>query len=220
MGYSDQMMHLRFVFWAVLSLVFFFPVAQAEEHDWKSKSGNTVRAEFVFATEDSVTLSVKGKNFAVKMSLLSPESQALARKLAANSAVKVDPEAMVRGIAKAFAAKNYDAFRKFTCLGMEKDAFKQFMAMNDDRKVVRTWDPVRDDFQEKLVAEMQEAYEGILQEARDKGFDWSQAKIVECEYDGDVKAELRSGNVELDIHLDDCFLTPQGLLMFDAPRAR
>ena len=106
MGYSDQMMHLRFVFWAVLSLVFFFLVAQAEEHDWTSKSGNTVRAEFVFATEDSVTLSVKGKNFAVKMSLLSPESQALARKLAAKGVAKIDPPAMVRGIAKAFAAKN------------------------------------------------------------------------------------------------------------------
>ena len=211
---------LSYVFWAVFSLVLAFPVAQAEEHEWTSSAGKTVRAEFVFATDDSVTLSIQGKNVAVKMSFLSPESQALARKLAANSAVKVDPEAMVRGVAKAFAAKNYDAFRKFTCLGMEKDAFKQFMAKNDDRKVVRTWDPVRDDFQEKLVAEMQEAYEEILQEARDKGFDWSQAKIVECEYDGGVKAELRSGNVELDIHLDDCFLTPQGLLMFDAPRAR
>ncbi len=214
------MKYVSFAFWAVFSLVLAFPVAQAEEHDWTIKSGNTVRAEFVFATDDSVTLSIQGKSVAVKMSFLSPESQALARKLAANSVSKIDPPAMVRGIAKAFAAKNYDAFRKFTCLGMEKDAFKQFMARNDDRKVVRTWDPVRDDFQEKLVAEMQEAYEEILQEARDKGFDWSQAKIVECEYDGDVKAELRSGNVELDIHLDDCFLTPQGLLMFDAPRAR
>ena len=127
---------------------------------------------------------------------------------------------MVRGVAKAFAAKDYGAFRKFTCLGMGKDAFKQFMAKNDDRKVVRTWDPVRDDFQEELVVEMQKAYAEILQEAREKGFDWSQAKVVECEVDDDVKAKLRSGNVELYLHLDDCFMTPQGLLTFDAPRAR
>ena len=135
-------------------------------------------------------------------------------------ASEVDSEAMVRGVAKAFAAKDFEAFRKFTCLGMGKDEFKQFMAKNDDRKVVRTWDPVRDDFQEELVVEMQKAYAEILQEAREKGFDWNQAKVVECEHDDDVKAKLRSGNVELYLHLDDCFMTPQGLLTFDAPRAR
>jgi hypothetical protein len=135
-------------------------------------------------------------------------------------ASEVDSEAMVRGVAKAFAAKDFEAFRKFTCLGMGKDEFKQFMAKNDDRKVVRTWNPVRDDFQEELIVEMQKAYAEILQESREKGFDWSQAKVVECEQDDDVKAFLRSGNVVLHLHLDDCFMTPKGLLTFDAPRAK
>jgi len=135
-------------------------------------------------------------------------------------ASEVDSEAMVRGVAKAFAAKDFEAFRKFTCLGMGKDEFKQFMAKNDDRKVVRTWNPVRDDFQEELIVEMQKAYAEILQESREKGFDWSQAKVVECEQDDDVKAFLRSGNVVLHLHLDDCFMTPKGLLAFDAPRAK
>ena len=135
-------------------------------------------------------------------------------------ATEVDPEAMVRGVAKAFAAKDYEAFRKFTCLGMGKNEFKQFMTKNDDRKVVRTWNPVLDDFEEELIEKMQKAYSEILRETREKGFDWSQAKIAECEKNDDVKATLRSGNVVLYLHLDDCFMTPKGLLAFDAPRAK
>jgi len=132
----------------------------------------------------------------------------------------VGPEAMVRGVAKAFAAKDYVAFKKFTCFGMRKDEFKRFMAKNDDRKVVRTWNPIRNDFQEEMIIEMQKAYAEILQETREKGFNWSQAKIMECEQDDDVKAFLRSGNIALYLHLDDCFITPKGLLTFDAPRAK
>lgn len=132
----------------------------------------------------------------------------------------VGPEAVVRGVAKAFAAKDYQAFRKFTCFGMRKDEFKRFMAKNGDRKVVRTWNPIRNDFQEEMVAEMQKAYTEILQESHEKGFDWNQAKIIECEQDDDIKAFLRSGNIALYLHLDDCFMTPNGLLTFDAPRAK
>ena len=67
---------------------------------------------------------------------------------------------------------------------------------------------------------MQKAYAEILQETREKGFNWGQAKIMECEQDDDVKAFLRSGNIALYLHLDDCFITPKGLLTFDAPRAK
>ena len=132
----------------------------------------------------------------------------------------VEPEAMVGDVAKAFAAKNYSAFRRFTCLGMKKDDFKEFMVKNDNRKVVRTWDPVADDFQKELEGEMRSAFVEILDESLKKGFDWSQAKVVECERDDDVKALFRSGKVELSLHLDDCFLTPKGFLTFDAPRAK
>ena len=132
----------------------------------------------------------------------------------------IAPEAMVRGVVKAFAANDYEAFTKFTCFGMTKDEFKRFMAKNEDRKVVRTWNPIKDDFQEGMIIEMQKAYAEILQETREKGFNWSQAKIMECEQDDDIKAFLRSGNIALYLHLDDCFITPKGLLTFDAPRAK
>ncbi len=218
------MIRTKFLSFVLLTLLGTFQLpALAEELEWVSAKGNAIRAEFVSADADTVTIAMRGKTYVLKLADLSPESRALARKLATNAphsiASGVDHEAMVRGVAKAFAAQDYGAFRKFTCLGMGKDEFKQFMAKNDDRKVVRTWDPALDDFQEELIVGMQKAYAEILQEAREKGFDWSQAKVVECERDDDVKARLRSGKVELYLHLDDCFMTPQGLLSFDAPRA-
>ena len=131
-----------------------------------------------------------------------------------------DPREMVQGIVNALAANDYEAFTKFTCLGMKKEEFKQFMNDNGDRKVIRVWDRAKDDFQAELKSNMHEAFLEILEEAQEEGFDWVQAKVIECEFSDDVNAELVSGSAELSLHLDDCFVTPQGLLMFDAPRAR
>ncbi len=131
-----------------------------------------------------------------------------------------DPREMVQGGANALAANDYEAFTKFTCLGMKKEEFKQFMDDNGDGKVIRVWDRAKDDFQAELKTDMHEAFQEILEEAQEEGFDWSRAKVIECEFTDDVKAELVSGSVELSLHLDDCFVTPQGLLMFDAPRGR
>ncbi|MFP6659540.1 MAG: hypothetical protein VB853_15255, partial [Pirellulales bacterium] len=63
---------------------------RAEEHEWTNKAGMPVKAAFVSATEDTVTITAKGKTFVVKLSDLNPESQALARKL---SQPKADPRA-------------------------------------------------------------------------------------------------------------------------------
>ena len=131
-----------------------------------------------------------------------------------------DPREMVQGVANALAANDYEAFTKFTCLGMKKDEFKQFMDDNGDGKVIRVWDRAKDDFQAELKTNMHEAFQEILEEAQEEGFDWSQAKVIKCEFTDDVKAKLVSGSAELILHLDDCFVTPQGLLMFDAPRGR
>ena len=131
-----------------------------------------------------------------------------------------DPREMVQGIVNALAANDYEAFTQFTCLGMKKEEFKQFMNDNGDRKVIRVWDRAKDDFQAELKTNMHKAFQEILEEAQEEGFDWSQARVIECELSDDVKAELVSGSAELSLHLDDCFVTPQGLLMFDAPRAR
>ena len=131
-----------------------------------------------------------------------------------------DPREMVQGIVNALAANDYEAFTKFTCLGMKKEEFKQFMNDNGDSKVIRVWDRAKDDFQAELKTKIHEAFQEILEEAQEEGFDWSQARVIECKFSDDVKAELVSGSAELSLHLDDCFVTPQGLLMFDVPRAR
>ena len=56
-------------------------LAQAEEHEWTNKQGKTIKAGFVSATNESVTISMQGKTFVVKLADLSPQSRALAAKL-------------------------------------------------------------------------------------------------------------------------------------------
>ena len=131
-----------------------------------------------------------------------------------------DPQKMVQGVIAALAAKDYEAFKQFTCLRMKKNEFRQFMKKNNSSKVVRVWDADRGDFSARLKANMREAFDNIQQEARRKTFDWSRAQVTEVEASDDVEAELVSGKADLSLHLDDCFVTPQGILMFDAPRAR
>ena len=72
--------------------------ARAREHEWTNTRGQTIKAEFIFMKGDNVTISMKGKTYGLKLSSLSPESQALARKLSAtNSNDKLTPEECVWG---------------------------------------------------------------------------------------------------------------------------
>ena len=131
-----------------------------------------------------------------------------------------DPKEFVQAVVQTLAAKDYEAFKKLTCLGMKKDVFKQFKSQSRERKVVRVWDETQDDFQAELKTDMREAFQEMLKEAEEEGFDWSQATVTECEVSDDVKAELVSGSVKIQLHLDDCIVTPKGLLMFDGPKCR
>jgi hypothetical protein len=45
---------------------------------WTNKHGQTIEAEFVSATNDTVTLSMEGKTYILKLADLTPKSQALA----------------------------------------------------------------------------------------------------------------------------------------------
>ena len=55
---------------------------QADVQKWKNKSGQTIQAKFVEANAKFVTLFLKGQNYVYRLSDLSEESQALAKKLA------------------------------------------------------------------------------------------------------------------------------------------
>jgi hypothetical protein len=66
-------------------------LAQAEEHEWTNKQGKTIKAEFVSATNEAVTISMKGKTYVVKLADLTPQSRALAAKLRVQKSTSQEP---------------------------------------------------------------------------------------------------------------------------------
>ena len=90
------MKHSPFLIILLTLLCLCWDTAQASEHEWTNTRGQTIKAEFIFMKGDNVTISMKGKTYGLKLSSLSPESQALARKLSAiNSTDKLTPEEVV-----------------------------------------------------------------------------------------------------------------------------
>tara|TARA_B110000495_G_C22801596_1_gene468273 strand:- start:297 stop:599 length:303 start_codon:yes stop_codon:yes gene_type:complete len=61
-----------------MTLVQTFVIGQ--ELKWKNKLGQPIKAELVSVTNDSVSISMKGKAYVLKLADLSPKSQALAKK--------------------------------------------------------------------------------------------------------------------------------------------
>ena len=125
---------------------------------------------------------------------------------------------LVQGIVSSLAVEDYQQFRKFTCLGMEKEAFKDFMVQSGDSKVIRVWDRVADDFVRGFENKMKAGFDSAVQTGKQiSDWDWKKATIKELVVDrGDVKALLSSGDRVLGVHVDDIFDTPNGLLTFDA----
>jgi len=131
-----------------------------------------------------------------------------------------DPKKVVEGVVAALAALDYEAFKKFTCLGMTKEQFKAFMAQNDSGKIQRVWDAEADDFVPAFKTAMKAAFDKVIKDSMKESFNMTNARIDEVEFTDDIKAELSAGSAKLELHLDDCFITPQGLLMFDVMKAR
>ena len=52
-----------------------------EIHEWTNIRGQKIQAEFISATNEAVTISMKGKTYVVKLADLTPQSRALAAKL-------------------------------------------------------------------------------------------------------------------------------------------
>ena len=66
-----------------------------EEHEWTNIQGKTIKAGFVSATNEAVTISMTGKTFVVKLADLSPQSRALAAKLRVQKSTAQKPGANV-----------------------------------------------------------------------------------------------------------------------------
>ena len=75
------------------------PSGQVGIHKWTNKDGQTINAKFVKGDAETVTIFTNDRDFTVKLSDLSPESQALARKLSAppTSDVNSPPQVTIPG---------------------------------------------------------------------------------------------------------------------------
>ena len=86
---ATKILHLSLLF--ATHIVF----GQADLHEWTNSGGTTIKAKFIRADADTVTLLMNGRNFVVKLSDLKPDSQALARKLS-TPAPSIEPKAAVK----------------------------------------------------------------------------------------------------------------------------
>ena len=85
--YPGAMKKLLSVLWVAL-----LPVSLvAETHEWKNTQGKTIKAEFVSATNETVTISMQGKKFVVKLADLAAQSRALAATLRVQKATMQEP---------------------------------------------------------------------------------------------------------------------------------
>ena len=125
---------------------------------------------------------------------------------------------LVHGVIVSLAADDYQQFLEFTCLGMGKAEFKEFMAQSRDSKVVRVWNSVADDFFAEFKNLMRNSFQEAVRTGKQiPGWNWKQATIVDVMFvGGDVIAVISSGNLKIRMILDDCFQTPSGILTFDA----
>ena len=65
--------------------------AQVQLNDWTNKAGRTIKAKFIRADANTVTIFLNGRNFVLKVADLDKESQALARKLSGSSSPTPPP---------------------------------------------------------------------------------------------------------------------------------
>jgi hypothetical protein len=80
---------MKKLLWVILLPVLLF----GEPHEWTNTQGQTIKAEFVSATHEAVTISMQGKVFVVKLADLSPQSRALAAKLRVQKSTVQENEA-------------------------------------------------------------------------------------------------------------------------------
>ena len=148
------------------------------------------------------------------------ESESSASKEGSHPAPEEAATALVEGVVASLGRGAYSEFREFTCLGMGKEAFKNFENGIRDSKVTRVWDGATDDFVAGMEDRLESSFKKTLQTGeRLPGWAWGEAELKKVEFEGgDVTALLSCQNREIMLVLDDCFHTPQGLLMFDAMR--
>ncbi|MBT7851973.1 MAG: substrate-binding domain-containing protein [Opitutae bacterium] len=152
------MKHSPFLIILLTLLCLCWDTAQAREHEWTNTRGQTIKAEFIFMKGDNVTISMKGKTYGLKLSSLSPESQALARKLSAiNSTDKLTPEEVVEvlgmrlGEWASVEKGKTEPFEEFVCRWKIKGE-SMVATTSNGLNLTMSHDPERGVFVEKMVS--------------------------------------------------------------------
>jgi hypothetical protein len=127
---------------------------------------------------------------------------------------------LIKSVVDSLATGKYRRFKRHTYLSMDQRAFLQFLAQTHDPKVHRAWDVASVGFEAGQASQMAAAFQQIVQQGKLAQFDWNKATIRHFDLDdNDVRAILVVDGKRAELSLNDCSLTPQGLLMFDFPRA-
>ena len=79
----------------VLCVVVLLVQLGGETHEWTNTQGKTIKAEFVSATNETVTISMQGRTYVLKLTRLAPQSRALAARLKAQKLKVQKPGASV-----------------------------------------------------------------------------------------------------------------------------
>jgi len=118
--YPVTMKKLLSVLWVALLSVSLV----AKTHEWKNTLGKTIKAEFVSATNETVTISMQGKKFVVKLADLAAQSRALAAKLRVQKSTMQEtvtkiktPESEVRKLALPLTGRL--AFHSYTAYDLD-----------------------------------------------------------------------------------------------------
>jgi hypothetical protein len=144
----------------------------------------------------------------------------------AGLAMEGDPEGFVRDVVAALASEDYAQFEALSVLGMAPGAFADFARDSAShpyaRKISRVWDTERNGFVAARHAAMRDAFAEIRSAAASRGLAFADARVADVRWKGDgddMHAVLQFGDAHLRLAFDDCFLTPDGIRMFDPPAA-
>ncbi len=139
------MKSLKPVLYLVAAMAFALPFARGQERDWTNKAGRIIKAEFVFADEAAVTISMNGKIYLVPLASLSPQSQAMAKELQQAEEAKGKPLVPPKG-PKPFPHGKQRILAKMNRIGIPKVQFFQTPLPEVlETMTVRSWENDHDE---------------------------------------------------------------------------
>ena len=137
--YNSVMKKLLLVLCA--NLVLILAPLFGEPQEWTNKQGKTINAEFVSATNESVTISMGGKSYVVQLADLSPQSRALAAKLRVQKSTVQEPEAQAETSQSPAVLPNVKP-AEVEEIDLGDPATRDKIIVEDAKSKLRTWEAI------------------------------------------------------------------------------